>query len=271
MIVCSCTHRCGQSNWQTVSITWTSCLWLMHSLAVVKVFTIGLVDCCVRAIFIAVKRHACSRSSTRPESIIRMTIVAIKRLRLSLQLIKSFAIIIAVELLVRMTFVAAELALSRSSSWLNLLVCAIIVAHPSYYCYSWTSCLRSFLRSKESLVIIIATELESSCDHSRNQTPSFASILMIDAIVCDHHRKQIWLFKQPSSRSNLLSHGYPPARDTHSRSSSWRNLRGRATIIAIELAHSQLSSQSRHSLTFIITADLARSYQCDDCHSWTEQ
>jgi len=81
----------------------------MCSLVVAKVFAIELVDCCVRAIFVAVERHACSRSSSRPESIVRVAIVAIERSRSSSRSIKSFAIIVAVKLLVHVTFVAAEL------------------------------------------------------------------------------------------------------------------------------------------------------------------
>jgi hypothetical protein len=87
-------------------------LQLLRLLVVTKVFAIKLVDCCVHAIFVAVEWCACSRSALRPESIVRVTIIAIEHLISSSQSIKSFAIIVAVKLLVRATFVAAELLLS---------------------------------------------------------------------------------------------------------------------------------------------------------------
>ena len=249
-IVCSCKFCCGQSNWQTVAIARTSCLWLMHLLVVTKVIAIGLVDSCVHAIFIAVEPRACSRSSSRLESIVCATIVAIKCLPLSSRSIKSFAIIGAVKLLVCVTFVAAELALSWSLSWLN------VRDHlRDRKNHLWSSsrpnlkargtiiaiellCSRASLQSVRSFGIIIANKLDRSSNHCRDRTCSLAAIL---------------------------------PQDTCSRSSSRRNLRGRATIVAIKLAHLQLSSWSRHSLAFIVVADLARSYQHDDCCSWTEQ
>jgi hypothetical protein len=82
---------------------------------VAKVFVIKLVDCCVRTIFIAVKRHACLRSTSQPESIIHATIIAIESSQSSLQSIKSFAIIVMVELLVYVTIIPGELALLPSS------------------------------------------------------------------------------------------------------------------------------------------------------------
>ena len=52
------------------------------------------------------------------------------------------------------------------------------------------------------------TKLESSCDHHRNRTPLLVSILAINVIVCNHHRKQTWSFEWLSLQLNLLSHGH---------------------------------------------------------------